>query len=75
MSLRRLVAIAVGCLMLVSFAVVWLMFAEMYRTGTAEIHVVADRYGEFWIEAILYALGMLCLPVAIYEADLWFRDR
>jgi hypothetical protein len=61
--------------MLTSFVVMFLVFAEMYRTGETTIRIVANRYGEFWIELVLYALGMLLLPVAVYEADLWLREE
>lgn len=75
MSLRRLVAISVGCILLASFVVLFLVFAEMYRTGETTIRIVANRYGEFWIELILLTLGMLLLPIAVYEADLWLREE
>ena len=74
MTLRRLIAISVWCVMIASFAVMWLMFTEMWRTGTPMIRVVADRYGEFKIEAALYAVSMVLLPVAIYELDASLRD-
>lgn len=74
MTLRRLVAISVGCVVLASFMVMWLMFAEMWRTGTPTIRVVANRYGEFRLEAALYAASMVLLPVAIYELDALLRD-
>jgi hypothetical protein len=74
MSLRRLVAISVLCVVLASFMVMWFAFAEMWRTGTPVVRLVANRYGEFKLEAAMYALGMLLLPVAVYELDQMFRE-
>jgi uncharacterized membrane protein len=74
-SLRRLVTIAVGCVVLASFLVMWTIFMEMWRTGTTSIRLVANQYGEFWIESVIYAVAMILLPVAVYEADLWIRDE
>jgi hypothetical protein len=55
--------------------VMWLAFAEMLRTGVPTIQIVANRYGEFKVEAAMYALGMLLLPVLVYELDEMFRKK
>ena len=70
----KLIALGVLVVCFVSFTVFLNLFLSMYIKGEAQILILADEFGEFWIEFVMFVLATIFAPVMLYELEDWIKE-